>query len=193
MPPGCPAYAVSAVASCHPAECPRVSAAHQKHCGVSLTETEAWNRATDLVALYPMFMGADPGGFDDCGVQDRASRAFRTIVQFMGLVSDGSREVLMPTRYTALAKEIRTIRATLRQLQRSFDRLVPILMTKTSARSMASRKLQLTPARRAALKLQGQYMGYMRGLKPQQKSQVKKIRAAKGIRATIAMARRLAS
>jgi len=36
-------------------------------------------------------------------------------------------------------------------------------------------------------------MGYMRGLKPTQKSQVKKIRAAKGIRAAIAAARRLAA
>ncbi len=30
----------------------------------------------------------------------------------------------------------------------------------------ARRKLTITPARRAQLKLQGQYLGYMRGLKP---------------------------
>jgi hypothetical protein len=40
--------------------------------------------------------------------------------------------------------------------------------------------------------LQGAYMGTMRGLKPRQRAQVKKIRAAKGVRAAIAAARRLA-
>jgi hypothetical protein len=33
-------------------------------------------------------------------------------------------------------------------------------------------------------------MGYMRGLKPRQKSKVKEVRAAKGIRAAIAAAKR---
>jgi hypothetical protein len=55
------------------------------------------------------------------------------------------------------------------------------------------RKLKLSPARRAALKLQGQYMGYMRGLKPRQKARVKALAASKDIRAAIALARRLAS
>jgi hypothetical protein len=32
----------------------------QEHCGMSLTETEAWNRATELVALYRMFLGPIP-------------------------------------------------------------------------------------------------------------------------------------
>jgi DNA-binding CsgD family transcriptional regulator len=54
------------------------------------------------------------------------------------------------------------------------------------------RKLHLTAARRAALRLQGEYMGTMRGLTRSQKSQVQKIRDTKGIRAAIAAARRLA-
>jgi len=53
------------------------------------------------------------------------------------------------------------------------------------------RRLTLTPARRAALKLQGQYMGYMRKLKPRQKAVVKALREKKGIRAGIAAARKL--
>jgi hypothetical protein len=36
-------------------------------------------------------------------------------------------------------------------------------------------------------------MGYMRGLKPQQKAKIKKIRQAKGIRAAIAAAKRMES
>jgi hypothetical protein len=31
-----------------------------EHCGVSLTDTGAWNRATELVALYRMFIGPIP-------------------------------------------------------------------------------------------------------------------------------------
>jgi hypothetical protein len=32
----------------------------EEHCGISLSETEAWNRATELVALYRMFLGPIP-------------------------------------------------------------------------------------------------------------------------------------
>ena len=45
--------------------------------------------------------------------------------------------------------------------------------------------------RRAALKLQGQYMGYLRNLKPRQKAEVKAVKVKKGILAAIAAARRL--
>jgi hypothetical protein len=50
----------------------------------------------------------------------------------------------------------------------------------------------LTPEFRRKLKLQGKYMGTMRGLKPRQRARVKKIRAAKGVRAAIAAAKRMA-
>ena len=94
----------------------------------------------------------------------------------------------------APAREIRSIRLALRQLQLSFDRLAPLLATAgTSNEKRPRRKLKLTPARRAALKLQGQYLGHMRPLKPAQKAKVKKIRERKGIRAAIAAARRFGS
>ena len=54
-------------------------------------------------------------------------------------------------------------------------------------------KPRLTAAQSAHLKLQGKYMGTMRGLKPRQRAKVKKIRAEKGIRAAIAAARRMAA
>jgi hypothetical protein len=44
----------------------------------------------------------------------------------------------------------------------------------------------------AALKLQGQYIGYIRTLAPRQKKRVQAVRAQKGIRAAIAQAKRLA-
>jgi hypothetical protein len=64
----------------------------------------------------------------------------------------------------------------------------------TAARGATSarRKLRLSPERRRALKLQGQYLGYMRQLKPTQKARVKALKARKGMRAAIAMARKMA-
>jgi DNA-binding CsgD family transcriptional regulator len=70
--------------------------------------------------------------------------------------------------------------------------LVRYALQHPGAKQRRRRRLQLTPARRAALRLQGQYMGTMRGLSRAQKAKVRKIRDTKGIRAAIAAARRLA-
>jgi hypothetical protein len=104
----------------------------------------------------------------------------------------------MPIRKRTLAKEIRAISIAFNQLARSFARLAPVLASAGGPGALAPapakrRKPRLTTAQRAALKLQGRYMGTLRGLKPTQKAKVKKIRAQKGIRAAIAAARRLAS
>lgn len=50
------------------------------------------------------------------------------------------------------------------------------------------RKLQLSPARQKALKLQGAYMGALRSLGPRQKAQVKALRATKGMDAAMRLA-----
>ncbi len=52
--------------------------------------------------------------------------------------------------------------------------------------------MKLSPRRRAALKLQGQYMGYIRNLKPREKARVKALKRTKGFRAAIRLAKRLA-
>ena len=54
------------------------------------------------------------------------------------------------------------------------------------------RRLKLSRERRATLKLQGSYMGYMRQLKPGQKKRVKQVKERRGFEAAIAMARRMA-
>jgi hypothetical protein len=90
-------------------------------------------------------------------------------------------------------KSVRSIRNTLQQLRRDLLRLAPLLAALEAEAKPRRRKLKITPARRAALKLQGQYMGYMRQLKPRQRAQVKKIRAQKGIRPAIAAAKRLSA
>jgi hypothetical protein len=96
----------------------------------------------------------------------------------------------MPRSRTTLARELRSIQTSLKRLEKSFARLAPLI--RAEARQEAPRRsITITPARRAALKLQGQYMGHMRGLKPAQKKKVKRIKETKGIRSAIAAAKRL--
>ncbi len=52
-------------------------------------------------------------------------------------------------------------------------------------RGSKKRKLKLFRKRRAAIKIQGQYIGCLRKLKPRQKVQVKAVRAKKGFPAAI--------
>jgi hypothetical protein len=98
-----------------------------------------------------------------------------------------------------LAKQVKSIRASLRRLEGDLRRLVPVLATATHASvgmpkaSGPRRKLRLSPERRRALKLQGRYLGYMRQLKLAQKARVKAVKAKKGMHAAIAMARKMAN
>ena len=100
-------------------------------------------------------------------------------------------------RHTSVGRDIRAIRTSLSSIARAVQRLAPLLQAAAAAGpgnpSRRGRKLRLSAERRAALKLQGQYMGYLRGLKPRQKARVKALRAAKGVRPAIAFARRLAT
>jgi len=95
-----------------------------------------------------------------------------------------------------ISRELRIIRRSFRQLASAFTRITPVLTKRTpvsnNGTGPAPRKRRLTASHRAALKLQGRYMGTLRGLKPRQRARVKKVRAAKGIRAAIAEARRMA-
>ncbi len=73
----------------------------------------------------------------------------------------------------------------------------PAVRAKTRAasqkRQAPPRRARLSRARLAALKLQGEYIGRLRGLKPVQKARVKALRASKGFPAAIRLAARLAS
>jgi hypothetical protein len=98
-------------------------------------------------------------------------------------------------RNASLTREIRAISTGFKQLAVSFARLAPILAAVSAdgvaPRKATRRRMTITPARRAQLKLQGQYLGYMRGLKPRQKAKVRAIREKKGVRAAIAAAKRM--
>lgn len=98
-------------------------------------------------------------------------------------------------RNMSVRRDVQAIRRSLGSIARALARLAPVIeaafggISKPSARG---RKLRLSPARRGALKLQGQYMGHLRTLKPRQKAQVKALRAAKGVRPAISFAKKLA-
>ena len=101
----------------------------------------------------------------------------------------------MPTtRRRSLNTEIQTIRRSLASIARALGRLGPALeaAARVPRGPRPARKLKLSPERMAALKLQGQYIGYIRTLPPRQKQRVQAVRAEKGIRAAIAQAKKLA-
>ena len=103
----------------------------------------------------------------------------------------------MPRRGNAIAREIRTIRASFRLLARAFGKIAPYLavvpeMVDDAVGKPTPRKPRLSRQQRAAQKLQGKYMGTMRGLSVRKRAAVKRIRAEKGIRAALAAARRMA-
>ena len=97
----------------------------------------------------------------------------------------------------SIAVNIRTIQRSLRTLDHALRRLAVSVQTVSAQKAPANRAtpakrtLKLSPARKAALKLQGQYMGHMRKLAAKEKAEVKALKAAKGIRPAIARAKQL--
>jgi len=100
------------------------------------------------------------------------------------------------------------VRRSLRSIERAFADIESTLKSlakrvKHAERSAGRRRgggaagprraVTLTPKRRAQLKLQGAYMGYMRQLKPAQKARVKSVKERRGFEAAIRLAKSLAS
>jgi hypothetical protein len=83
----------------------------------------------------------------------------------------------------------------------ALERLAPLLeraaaepapQARAAQREAPAKKTKMSASRLAALKLHGQYIGYMRNLKPRQKAQVQALRASKGVDAAIALGKKLA-
>lgn len=88
----------------------------------------------------------------------------------------------------ALKADFRGLHAALRSIERKLSKVMS-----TSGRVSTRRgRRRLSPKTRAALVLQGRYMGYMRQLKPKHKARVRRIRELKGVRVAISKARALA-
>lgn len=101
-----------------------------------------------------------------------------------------------------MKSELYRIRRSFLALAKAFDRLGPALTVSVN-RAVATpvggetrsgrRKPRLSAEQRKALKLQGKYMGTMRGLKAAYQARVKSVRKTRGIRAAIAEAQKLAT
>ena len=103
----------------------------------------------------------------------------------------------MPRPRRKSTKQIQIVRVSIKNMQRAVDRLASMLRevdpsTPTSREPGGRRRPRLSPARKQALKLQGQYMGFMRQLGPRQKAKVRAMKARKGYTPAIALARNLA-
>lgn len=100
---------------------------------------------------------------------------------------------------SSVTRELRTIRRSFVNLARSFDRLAPALASSVSGNggqgagktSGGRRRPRLSASQLKALKLQGRYMGTMRGLSARSQAKVKAVRKTRGIHAAIAEARKL--
>jgi hypothetical protein len=101
----------------------------------------------------------------------------------------------LPPRRRSISQELTTIRTAFAEIDGVLARLIPLVdETKTQPRggqAPSKRKLSISPKRRAALKLQGLYMGHMRNLRARQKAQVKALKAAKGYGPAIQLAKKL--
>lgn len=96
---------------------------------------------------------------------------------------------------SALRNHLLLVRRSLSALDRSLARLAALLNGSGSVSAPQPRRStrKLSPRARAALKLQGRYMGFMRQLKPRQKAEVRAFKEKKGIEAAIRKAQMLAA
>ena len=98
----------------------------------------------------------------------------------------------MPASHPATSS-LRAIRRSVAQIERSLAVLAKALKSGAAApeSSRKGRKLKLSPARKAALAIQGEYIGHMRHLNARDKAKVKALKAAKGMKAAVALAKKL--
>ena len=76
-------------------------------------------------------------------------------------------------------RQFRIIRQSVAALERALKSMKP---GAAAAGRTPTRRLKLSPKRRAQLKLHGRYLGYVRQLKPRQKTKVKAIKASNATR-----------
>jgi len=94
---------------------------------------------------------------------------------------------------SSVRNHLLAVRRSLSALDRALARLAASLNGVGPSRVGRSRPVRkLSPQARAALKLQGRYMGYMRQLRPRQKVEVRAVKEKKGIEAGIKKAQALA-
>ena len=104
----------------------------------------------------------------------------------------------MATRRYSVSRSLKSIERAFVQIETTLQGLAKRVQQAERAVSRGRgastrRSVTITPRRRAQLKLQGAYMGYMRQLKPAQKARVKALKEKKGYVPAIRLAKSLAS
>lgn len=99
----------------------------------------------------------------------------------------------MPRPIDRTTRSVQLIQQSLLGLARGLAGLAPLLRGRNGAVPSARRTLNLSREVRALRKLQGQYMGYLRNLKPTQRARVKALRVSKGYPAAVKLAKRLSA
>ncbi len=96
-------------------------------------------------------------------------------------------------RRRSIRRELQSISRSLASVSRAFARLGPVLesMARGANPALVPRPRNLSPQRRAELKLQGSYIGHVRKLSLKLRARVKKLREEKGVRAAIRLAKAL--
>jgi len=97
-----------------------------------------------------------------------------------------------------LKNSLRAIERAFAELESAVDHLATRIRhveSKAEVKAASANRgtIRLTGKRRAQLKLQGAYMGYMRQLNPAQKARVKAVKARRGFEAAIRVARKSAN
>lgn len=104
----------------------------------------------------------------------------------------GRRRKSLKPSLDAIARAFAEIETALTQLSARVRRAEGQMARKGTAAGPRRRSLHISAERRAQLKLQGAYMGFMRQLGPRQKTKVKTVKERRGFHAAIKMARALA-
>ena len=100
-------------------------------------------------------------------------------------------------RRPSVTRHLRSIRRALADIENAFASVAKRArkaerVAVRAARRTGRRAMTITPKRRAQLKLQGAYMGFMRQLSARKKARVKAIKERRGFEAAIRAGRRLA-
>jgi hypothetical protein len=113
---------------------------------------------------------------------DRAAHALHV------LIADGK---IVAKDVTAALKRREAMIADLRKRLAALE--LGVVSMKATGKQARKVRRKMTVARRAALKLHGQYLGHVRKLSAANRARIKAIREKSGVRAAIAAARKMAN
>ena len=112
--------------------------------------------------------------------------------QFGGSALPPRRRASLKRSLNAIERAFAGIEATVAHLTTRVRRVESDAASRSNTSTPKRRPIRITLKRRAQLKLQGAYMGYVRQLGPRQKARAKAVKGKRGFEAAIGVARKLA-